>query len=802
MTSICCPHCRSVQRLSFWELHARLGQCYEMESAIGGRKVGRSDSEGFASQEEVPPSSSPGVSISRKSVRLPSSIDRQHIKPPSEEVLPDMDPSPANSNGQGSLPLSSYRRPVGVVPSPMSPEDMSVAILNTGRRASLQHVGHEHRDRDREVHREVHRSHSRGSGGLHRNELHGHHGRKRSILDSGGGERRSRDSDLLGSHKVGDIAKAVATLEDAALSSKDFKQLLQPHECWQKAKSSNRAVPSMRTGIKSNPSGVLGHTTSAPAAEEERGPARGLARFVLLPGRPFRNSWDILAVLFLVHDMIVIPLRFFDMPNALFLEILAWFTQVFWNFDILATFITGYYEDGNLILEPVKIAWNYTKTWLIFDVTVVSIDWIILFLAADSDAQGVHRLSKTVRLLRFLRMVRILRLAKISRMSEAVQEQIQSQSANIHYSLFKSIFRLLLLTHLLACSWYGIGRLSGEEWGDHSWVKEVALTERTLGYQYTTCYHWAFCQMGVGGIAIYPTNTYERSFGIFSAFIALMTFSTLVSKMTSLMSSLNKLKDEETEQFRLLRRYLIYNDIPLHLSQRIIRFLQHGYRIRNEALSAGSHLPILDLLSQSLQGELQLERHRGCLIELHFIQQLPAESRQTVQVMQKLAMNALGDTVVAHDDVLFCGGDSAEAAYFVQSGRLTYHCAQDDDDDDASIPVLSHTWVAEMSLWTPWTHMGDLISEDVSRVVVLHMEQFCKCVRESGECQPAAVAYAKDYVDQLRRKVVVHDLWSPRGEAPVSKLSRQTSMKSAQAGVQRCCRFWRTWNTNIHPMNG
>lgn len=27
------------------------------------------------------------------------------------------------------------------------------------------------------------------------------------------------------------------------------------------------------------------------------------------------------------------------------------------------------------------------------------------------------------------------------------------------------IFRLLLLTHLLACSWYGIGRLSGEEWG-------------------------------------------------------------------------------------------------------------------------------------------------------------------------------------------------------------------------------------------------------------------------------------------------------------------------------------------------
>ena len=83
--------------------------------------------------------------------------------------------------------------------------------------------------------------------------------------------------------------------------------------------------------------------------------------------------------------------------------------------------------------------------------------------------------------------------------------------------------------------------------------------------------------------------------------------------------------------------------------------------------------------------------------------------------MQKLAMNALGDTVVAHDDVLFCSGDLAEAAYFVQSGRLklggrkvrvegggnprgkllpikmprTYHCEQDVDDDEPVIPVQS-----------------------------------------------------------------------------------------------------------------
>jgi hypothetical protein len=39
---------------------------------------------------------------------------------------------------------------------------------------------------------------------------------------------------------------------------------------------------------------------------------------------------------------------------------------VFWNLDVIATFMTGYYEDGNLILKPVKtFGWNQLS--LIFE---------------------------------------------------------------------------------------------------------------------------------------------------------------------------------------------------------------------------------------------------------------------------------------------------------------------------------------------------------------------------------------------------------------------------------------------------
>eukprot|EP00913_Durusdinium_trenchii_P018032 g16944.t1 len=154
-------------------------------------------------------------------------------------------------------------------------------------------------------------------------------------------------------YKEGDATGAVkaVTIDDAGNSRVLSQLMLQPHECWQKvAKLHTRPLPSMRNLSKAN----VGTTATTLGSGQQASEVSGLGRFVLYPGRPFRNVWDILAVLFLVHDMIVIPLRFFDMPNALFLEILAWFTQVFWNLDVIATFMTGR-GPGNANARPKRV---------------------------------------------------------------------------------------------------------------------------------------------------------------------------------------------------------------------------------------------------------------------------------------------------------------------------------------------------------------------------------------------------------------------------------------------------------------
>lgn len=50
-------------------------------------------------------------------------------------------------------------------------------------------------------------------------------------------------------------------------------------------------------------------------------------------------------------------------------------------------------------------------------------------------------------------------------------------------------------------------------------------------------------------------------------------------------ASLQKLKNDEVEQFGLLRSYLSYNNIDEDLSHRVTRFLQHAFDLKNRAIS-------------------------------------------------------------------------------------------------------------------------------------------------------------------------------------------------------------------------
>ena len=97
-----------------------------------------------------------------------------------------------------------------------------------------------------------------------------------------------------------------------------------------------------------------------------------------------------------------------------YLLLTFWFSVGFWSTDLLLNFVTGFYKSGKLVMDRMAIVFNYLKTWLLFDVALLSLDFINAF--AEIAELGALR---TLRSLRIVRAFRLLRLLKMSKLQDA-----------------------------------------------------------------------------------------------------------------------------------------------------------------------------------------------------------------------------------------------------------------------------------------------------------------------------------------------------------------------------------------------
>ena len=146
------------------------------------------------------------------------------------------------------------------------------------------------------------------------------------------------------------------------------------------------------------------------------------------PAGLFRTVWNMIVAICVLYDLIVIPLYAFNLPTSVALTVFGWAIMLFWNLDFVISFRTGYYDQGALVMSPVRVALHYAKTWLLFDVCLISLDWILAGMDL-ADSGGGQPWSRTLRMLRFLRLIRMLRWIKLRQANEALQDLLHSQAA-------------------------------------------------------------------------------------------------------------------------------------------------------------------------------------------------------------------------------------------------------------------------------------------------------------------------------------------------------------------------------------
>ena len=230
-----------------------------------------------------------------------------------------------------------------------------------------------------------------------------------------------------------------------------------------------------------------------------------LQRFVVGPRSSIQLIWSFVGSLFILWDLITIPLEMFDIPT--FIEFLTEFGNVtfaFWICDMPSHVIFGREIDGKVELRPVALFKQYVRTWFLLDLTVISIDVMLLVLSE------VHEGLKSARFLRTLRLLRLLRLLRVAKLQQALTllaNRFLSAHAFMVMKVVAGLMMILAINHLIACCWYGIGSLQVD---GKSWIQRSDIEEAGFAESYAASIHWALTQFTPATNNIAPDNAVER----------------------------------------------------------------------------------------------------------------------------------------------------------------------------------------------------------------------------------------------------------------------------------------------------
>jgi len=474
-----------------------------------------------------------------------------------------------------------------------------------------------------------------------------------------------------------------------------------------------------------------------------------LARKMIHPNSKRRLSWDLIGMTFVLYDIITIPLQVFTIKVNLFSTILHWLTAIFWTIDFPTGFLTGYTSEGRLEMNPLFVAKHYATTWMPLDVFLIIIDWFLLLIADDSEdgavaTLGITRFGKAFRVVRILRVLRLLRLMKIPRYLSRLEERIESELVAIVIGIVKLTAAILLINHLVACAWYGLG--DGPYRGKRSWVDEYLREDDGVPYRYTSSLHWSLTQFTPAGMEIYPTNTLERSFNIIVVIFAMVTFSWFISSITNAMTHLRNMNSEYARQLLELSRFIRFNKISGQLSLRMRRHLEHII-MKGQREVQEKDVPLLAMLSEPLRMELHVEVYCKTLICHPLFRKF---SEMNAVATRKICHHTISTAIISQGDCLFSWGESCEYMYFIKHGRLIY--TQDKGECGYNEVLSSGSWMCEACLWTSWRHLGWAYASAKASLLTIEAAKFLRVIRTCSTPTLQPAIYASEFVSFLNKE--------------------------------------------------
>lgn len=440
----------------------------------------------------------------------------------------------------------------------------------------------------------------------------------------------------------------------------------------------------------------------------------------------FMIFWNILHLLFILYFFFSIPLEacfevklYEEIYGLYYLQYTASF---FFLCDILVKCNTAVYLKGKLNKDRKEIVKNYLKTSFLKD----TISSLSVFLVLYENI--MINLIDNFLLMNFFRILFFLRTRNFSIIFKELEEMfIINQSVHNILSLFKLIFRIILLSHMFACLWFYIGTLNIE----HSWITQMEISSEPWWNKYLFSYYFVCITMNTVGYGdVIPQNPTERVFTIVFIYIACGIFAYSINSIGVIVSEIARRENEFQKKLNIINEFMKQKKIYFDLRMRVIKYLEYiWYEEKIEKIEEQSK--IIETLSDSLKEELLLEANGAIIRDLKMF---------TFNFSEELLRNMiplLKEVRFTPGDLIFMRGNSDNKdLYIIRKGKVEIFL----ETEKLNTPTILKTiqrgeFFGEISFFSDQERNACARSVDFTTVYMIKKQDFLTLLKK----------YQKDY---------------------------------------------------------
>ncbi|XP_059863210.1 potassium/sodium hyperpolarization-activated cyclic nucleotide-gated channel 2 [Delphinus delphis] len=494
---------------------------------------------------------------------------------------------------------------------------------------------------------------------------------------------------------------------------------------------------------------------SQKAVEREQERVKSAGAWIIHPYSDFRFYWDFTMLLFMVGNLIIIPvgITFFKDETTAPWIVFNVVSDTFFLMDLVLNFRTGIVIEDNteIILDPEKIKKKYLRTWFVVDfVSSIPVDYIFLIVEKGIDSE-VYKTARALRIVRFTKILSLLRLLRLSRLIRYIHQW--EEIFHMTYDLASAVMRIcnLISMMLLLCHWDGCLQFLVpmlQDFPRNCWVSINGMVNHSWSELYSFALFKAMSHMlciGYGRQA--PESMTDIWLTMLSMIVGATCYAMFIGHATALIQSLDSSRRQYQEKYKQVEQYMSFHKLPADFRQKIHDYYEHRYQ--GKMFDEDS---ILGELNGPLREEIVNFNCRKLVASMPLFAN--ADPNFVTAMLTKLKFE-----VFQPGDYIIREGTVGKKMYFIQHGVVSVLTK-----GNKEMKLSDGSYFGEICLLTRGRRTASVRADTYCRLYSLSVDNFNEVLEEYPMMRRAFETVAIDRLDRIGKKnsillhKVQHDL--------------------------------------------